>query len=126
MKDKYHLFLSPRNDKKLVMLMPSLLHSHHFGSRGYRDYTLMSDKNSNFYEPKKVKRDQIKASYLKRHSKDNKSRHSPSSMSDVILWNKDTLLDGIKAYERKFNVEIVFNNKKLTEAVKQKLFKKEI
>ena len=126
MKDKYHLFLSPRNDKKLVMLMPSLLHSHHFGSRGYRDYTLMSDKNSKFYEPNKAKRDQIKDSYLKRHAKDPKGRHSPSSLSDILLWNKDTLLDGIKAYEKKFNVEIVFNNKKLTEAVKQKLFKKEI
>ena len=126
MKDKYDLFISPRNDKKYVMVMVSHNHIHHFGSKGYRDYTLMSNKSSKFYEPNKAKRDQIKASYLKRHAKDNKSRHSPSSMSDVILWNKDTLLGGIKAYEKKFNVEIVFNNKKLTEAVKQKLFKKNI
>ena len=126
MKDKYYLFISPRNDKKYVMVMVSHNHIHHFGAKNYRDYTLMSDKNSKFYEPKKIKRDQIKASYLKRHSKDNKSRHSPSSMSDVILWNKDTLLGGIKAYERKYNVEIVFNNKKLTENIKNKLFKKNI
>ena len=125
MKDTYHLFLSPRNDKRYVMVMVSHNHLHHFGSKS-RNFTLMNDKSSKFYEPNKAKRDQIKDSYLKRHAKDPKGRHSPSSLSDILLWNKDTLLDGIKAYEKKFNVEIVFNNKKLTEAVKQKLFKKEI
>jgi len=81
----------------------------------------MNDKSSKHYESNKAKRDQIKSNYLKRHAKDPKGRHSPSSMSDILLWNKPTLLEGIQSYERKYNVEIVFSNKRLTDAIKKKL-----
>ena len=121
MKDKYYLFLSDRPAKKYVMLMPSHNHIHHFGQTGYRDFTRMNDKSSKHYESNKAKRDQIKSNYLKRHAKDPKGRHSPSSMSDILLWNKPTLLEGIQSYERKYNVEIVFSNKRLTDAIKKKL-----
>lgn len=121
MKDKYYLYLSNRTDKKYVMLMPSHNHIHHFGASGYRDFTLMNDKSSKHYESNKAKREQIKDSYHKRHASEKGGRHSASSMSKIILWNKDTLLGGIKDYEKKYNVEVVFNNRKLTDAIKKKM-----
>ena len=121
MKDTYYLFRSNRPEKKLVMLMPKYKHLHHFGASGYRDYTLLSDKSSNFYEPDKVKREKIKINYLNRHKNDPKGVHNPSSMSDIILWNKKTLRGGIRDYENKFNVKVVFKDIKLTDTIKKKL-----
>lgn len=119
--EKYYLFRSDKTNKKYTMLMPSHKHIHRFGQNGYRDYTLMHDKKSKFYEPDKDKRDKIKDNYLARHKKDSKGVHSPSSMSDVILWSSKTLRGGIKNYEDKFGVKIIFKDKKLTESEKKKL-----
>ena len=121
MKDTYYLFRSNRPEKKLVMLMPKYKHLHHFGASGYRDYTLLSDKSSKFYEPDKVKREKIKINYLNRHKNDPKGVHNPSSMSDIILWNKKTLRGGIRDYENKFNVKVIFKDTKLTDTIKKKL-----
>ena len=126
MKDVYYLYRSDRPEKKLVMLMPKYKHLHHFGGikpdgTPYRDYTLLSDKSSNFYEPDKVKREKIKINYLNRHKNDPKGVHNPSSMSDIILWNKKTLRGGIRDYENKFNVKVIFKDTKLTDAIKKKL-----
>lgn len=121
MRETYYLFRSNRPDKKLVMIMPKYKHLHHFGATGYRDYTLLSDKSSNFYEPDKVKREKIKINYLNRHKNDPKGVHNPSSMSDIILWNKKTLRGGIRDYENKFNVKVIFKDTKLTDAIKKKL-----
>ena len=126
MRETYYLFRSNRPDKKYVMLMKKYKHLHHFGGikpdgTPYRDYTLLSDKSSNFYEPDKVKREKIKINYLNRHKNDPKGVHNPSSMSDIILWNKKTLRGGIRDYENKFNVKVVFKDTKLTDAIKKKL-----
>jgi len=124
MKDTYYLFRSDKPEKKFVMLMPSHNHIHRFGSSAHRDFTLMNNKNSKFYEPEKEKREQVKKNYLNRHKKDPKGEHAPSSMSDLILWSKPSLKDGIKVYERKFDVKIVFSDKKLTDRVKKELMVK--
>ena len=126
MTEVYYLYRSNRPDKKLVMIMPKYNHLHHFGGvkpdgTPYRDYTLMSNKNSIHYEPDKDKRDKIKSNYLNRHKKDPKGVHSPSSMSDILLWNKKTLRAGIRDYEKKFGVKVIFKNTKLTDAIKKKL-----
>jgi len=121
MRETYYLFRSNRSDKKFAMIMPKYKHLHHFGATGYRDYTLLSDKSSNFYEPDKVKREKIKINYLNRHKNDPKGVHNPSSMSDIILWNKKTLRGGIRDYENKFNVKVIFKDTKLTDAIKKKL-----
>ena len=59
--------------------------------------------------------DAASASALRRgrpsSAKHKKGIHSASSMSDIILWNKPTLNQGIKAFERKYKVKIVFSNK---------------
>jgi len=120
----FYLFKSDKTDKKFVMLMPTFKHTHYFGGAGYRDYTLMNDKTSKFYEPSKEEKDKVKKNYLKRHSKEPKGIHTPSSMSDIILWNKTTLVGGIKAFENKFNVKIIYKNTKLTKEIKNKIMKK--
>ncbi len=121
MKDVYYLFRSNRPEKKLVMLMPSHNHIHHFGSSAHRDFTLMNDKTSKFYEADKDKREKIRQNYINRHKKDPKGVHNPSSMSDLILWNKKSLKKGIQNYENKFDVKVVFRDTKLTDALKKKL-----
>jgi hypothetical protein len=126
MADTYYMFRSDKPTKKLVLLMPSHKHIHRFGGvkpdgTPYRDYTLLSNPKSIHYEPDKDKRDKIKDNYLARHKKDPKGIHAPSSMADIILWSSNSLKGGIRNYEKKFNVKIVFKNKKLTDSEKSKL-----
>lgn len=121
MKETYYLFRSNRPEKKFVMVMPSHNHIHHFGSSAHRDFTLMNDKSSKFYEPEKDKRDKTKKNYLNRHKKEPKGEHTPSSMSDLILWSAPTLQGGIRNYAKKFGVKVVFRNTKLTDELKKKL-----
>jgi hypothetical protein len=121
MKDTYYLFRSDKPNKKFVMVMPSHKHIHHFGSSAHRDFTLMNDKSSNFYEPNKEQREKIRLNYIKRHQRDPKGVHNPSSMSDLILWTEPTLRKGIKKYEKQFGVKVVFKDTKLTDMIKKKL-----
>lgn len=124
MSKTFYLFKSDKPDKKLVMIMPEFKHKHYFGANLYRDFTLMNDKNSKFYEPSKEERDKVKDRYLKRHSKDPKGIHSPSTLSDMILWNKPTIRESIKDYENKYNVKVIFKNRKFTKDDKEKLLGK--
>jgi len=117
----FFLFRSDKPQKKFVMLMPTYGHTHRFGATGYRDFTLMSSKSSKFYEPDKIKREKVRQRYIKRHLAEPKGVHSPSSMSDEILWKKPTLQGGIKNFEEKFNVKIVFKDTKLTDKMKKEI-----
>ncbi len=121
MKEIYYLFRSNKPTKKYVMVMPTHRHIHHFGSSAHRDFTLMNDRTSKFYEPDKERREKIRQNYIKRHQRDPKGVHNPSSMSDLILWTEPTLRKGITKYEKKFNVKVVFSNKQLTDIIKKKL-----
>ena len=120
----FYLFKSNKPDKKLLIVMPEFGHIHRFGQTGFRDNTLMNDKNSKFYEPSKEKRDKVKSNYLKRHAKDPKGIHSPSTLSDMILWNKPTIKESIKDYENKYNVKVIFKNRKLNKEDIKKLLGK--
>ena len=95
---------STRKDKKFMLDMGDMVH--HFGGDGYRDYTLMNLKSSKFYEPNRENRERIKRNYLARHKNDLKGIHSSSTLSDMLLWNKPTLKQSIKDYEKKYNVTI--------------------
>tara|TARA_R100001463_G_scaffold38543_1_gene82510 strand:- start:176 stop:520 length:345 start_codon:yes stop_codon:yes gene_type:complete len=110
--DTFLLYKSDKPDKKYVMIMPKFGHSHYFGASAYRDFTLMNDKNSKFYEPSKEERDKVKKNYLARHAKDPKGIHSPSTLSDMILWNKPTVKAGVKDYEKKYKVKVKIINEK--------------
>ena len=109
----FYLFKSNKPDKKYLIVMPEFGHIHNFGASAYRDFTLMNDKNSKFYEPSKEERNKVKDRYLKRHAKDPKGIHSPSTLSDMILWSSNTIEEGIKKYENKYNVKVIFKNRKL-------------
>ena len=108
MDKQFYLYKSKRKGKKYMMEMPSYNHKHHFGGLGYRDYTLLHNKNSKFYLPTQAERDKVKKSYRTRHAKDKGlgSIHAPSEMSMVILWSKPTIEQGIKAFETKHGVKI--------------------
>jgi hypothetical protein len=106
---RYVLKKSPRKDKKFVLIMADENMKHHFGSSDYRDYTLMNDKNSKFYEPDEAERKKVRAAYRARHRRDKGlgSRHSPAELAWSLLWSKPTLSESIKYYERKFGVHII-------------------
>ena len=106
---QYTLKNSNRKGKKFVMIMPDEGHSHHFGATGYRDYTLMNDSASKFYEPDEAERKKVRAAYRARHRGDKGlgSRHSPAELAWSLLWTKETLPQSIKYYERKFGVKVI-------------------
>jgi len=79
-----------------------------FGDKNYRDFILMGDKNSKFYEPNEEERRRVRANYRRRHRKDNLRKVSSGSLSYYLLWGEPTLRKSIKEYEKLFNVDIVF------------------
>ena len=120
-KDTFYLFKSDKPNKRFTMLMPSYGHSHDFGSSSHRNFTLMHDKSSKYYEPNPAEREKIRLRYMKRHAKNPKGVHSPSSMADEILWRSPTIKGGVKAFETKFNVKIIYKSVKLNEKIKKDL-----
>ena len=103
--DTFLLYKSDKPNKKYVMVMPSYGHKHYFGQKGFRDYTLMHDKNSKHYLADHKERDKIKDRYLKRHAHEPKGMHTASTLSDMILWNKSTVKQSVRDYEKKYNVK---------------------
>jgi len=76
-----------------------------FGSKGMRDYILMNDKNSKFYEPDKEKREKVKAAYRARHAKDKIDQPlTPGSLSWHVLWDLPTFAGSIKKFKNKFKL----------------------
>jgi len=78
-----------------------------FGASGYRDFTLMSDKKSEFYIKNKQDREKVKTAYQARHAKDlltdaSKRGMSAGALSYYILWSKPTLKAGIAEFKRQF------------------------
>ncbi len=76
-----------------------------FGQAGAKDFVLMNDKNSKFYEPDKKKREKIKEAYRKRHAKDNLTDPlSPGSLSWFILWSSPSFGGSIRNFKKRFIV----------------------
>jgi len=95
-KDTFYLYKSDKKDKKFKMVMPSYGHTHYFGASGYEDLTTHKDEE-------RAKR------YRARHKNDKiKSVHSAGAMSWYILWSSKTLTQGIKNYEKAFNVNVIY------------------
>ena len=97
---------SDKPNKKYVMVMEKFGHKHYFGATGYRDFTLMNDKNSKFYEPDEMEREIVKFRYLKRHQNDKLDEISPGALAYFILWNRPTIKESIKNTENRFNIKI--------------------
>ncbi len=102
------LYKSNKKNKKYVLDYQGKKR-YHFGAKGYADFLLLNDKNSIHYEPIKEKRDKRKKLYISRHSKDPIDTLSPASLSRFILWEKPTLKEGLKIYEKLFNIKILDN-----------------
>jgi hypothetical protein len=76
-----------------------------FGSSTYRDFTLMNNKKSKFYEADKEKREKVRASYRARHAKDPINNPlTAGALSWWILWNKPTLAGSISHFKNKFKL----------------------
>ena len=96
---------SSRKDKKYMIKHNDK--TIHFGAQTYKDYTLMNDKLSSFYEPNKNIRENTKKNYQSRHRKDPiNTAFTPGSLSYYLLWNKPTLTASIKDYNKRFNTNI--------------------
>ena len=96
---------SKRGGKKYVMKFENK--TTHFGDDSYRDYVLMNDRNSKFYEPSKEDRDKVRANYRRRHKGDNlNDPTSAGALSYYLLWGKPTLKASIRDYERRFKIDI--------------------
>ena len=69
----------------------------HFGAAGYRDYTLISNRQE---------AEKAKASYQKRHSKDRINEYmTPGSLSYYILWGPyQDKTKNILFFKRKFRL----------------------
>jgi hypothetical protein len=78
-----------------------------FGSKGYRDYTLINDKESDFYIDDKAKRDKVKDLYIIRHKKreDWTKPDNKGSLSRWILWNLPTIEASLQDYKKRFNLK---------------------
>lgn len=76
-----------------------------FGASGYRDFTLMNDKTSKFYEKDKKVREKVKKAYQARHAKDPINQPlTAGALSYYILWNKPTLAGSIAHFKNKFKL----------------------
>jgi len=104
----FYLYKSNKAGKKYTMVMPEFDHKHHFGASDYRDFTLISDKNSKYYISDEAERNKVKKAYQARHKGDKlSSPHSAGSLSWYILWSAPTLAGGIKNYEKRFGYKVV-------------------
>ena len=66
----------------------------HFGGKGYSDFLINKD-------------DKRKELYIARHKKNEDwEKINPGSLSRWILWNKPTIQESIKDFEKKFNIKI--------------------
>ena len=99
-KDKKLMAIFKNKDNKKIKLV-------HFGAKLYRDYTLISDRNSPFYIKDEDKRNSVRTLYINRHKKreDWNSPDNSGSLSRWVLWEKPKLNDSIAFYKQKFNLK---------------------
>ena len=77
-----------------------------FGAKGYRDFTLMNKKGNKHYIEDKRKRNEVKASYRKRHEKDLQTKDFTRAgyLSYYLLWDKPTIGASITSYKNRFRL----------------------
>jgi len=103
-----YLYKSNLKNKKWSAFYPASKRVIHFGGKGYRDFTLMNDKNSVHYLSSNKERDAVKDRYRVRHANDNlDDPESPGSLSYEVLWSAPTLRGGIRNYSRKYAYKVV-------------------
>lgn len=102
------LFVSPLKSKKYRAIFykdGKPFHHADFGGKGYRDFTLINDKDSEFYLSDKKERDMVRERYIKRHSKmeeDFEDPYTAGSLSRWVLWEKPTLRSSWDFFKKRF------------------------
>lgn len=101
---------SSRTNKKFVAVFsedndkPKRIH---FGAKGMRDYLLMNDPQSRFYEPNKATREKVKQRYIARHRNDKlNDPMSAGALSMFLLWNKPTLRESLADFTTRFRLVV--------------------
>ncbi len=79
----------------------------HFGAKGMRDFTLISNPKSKFYLPDKKDRIKVRDNYQRRHKKDlitanNKLGIGAGALSFYLLWTTPKM--NVSSYKRRFNL----------------------
>ena len=95
--EPYILKKSNRKGKRFEIIMPKFKHSHHFGS----------DVGKTFIDHQDQKK---KDAWIARHKGDKNYNtvHSGIYHSRMLLWNKPTLKEAIKDYEKRHKVKVNF------------------
>lgn len=93
----YHLYISSRKDKKLMIINPAGKKIH-FGDNNYSDYTIHKDKDR-------------RNRYLLRHNRKEdwsiEGINTAGFWSKHLLWNKQTLKQSIRDIQERFKIKIV-------------------
>jgi len=96
-KDKKYMAIFQKDDGKTITT--------HFGQKGYRDFTLISNPKSEYYIKNSGAREKVRQSYLKRHAKEDWMKPlTAGALSRFILWEKRTVPTAIRAFRKKFSV----------------------
>ena len=99
---------SGRKNKKYVAIFrlpDGVERKVHFGEKGARDYTRISDRKSSFFIKDKEEREKVKDAYLSRHKKDDISDPlTPAALSWFILWHEPKLGASVSAFKKRFGV----------------------
>lgn len=95
----FHLFKSPRLDKKYAVVLPNGSRID-FGASGYSDFTKHKDP-------------QRKQNYIVRHAlhEDHSPRgiYTPGFWARWLLWNKPTIAESIRDIEKNFRIKILYH-----------------
>lgn len=94
--DEYILRKSTQKGKRFEIVMPKFNHSHHFASSVGKTFIDHQDE-------------QKKKAWIARHKNDKNynSKHSGIYHSRMLLWNKPTLAEAIKDYQKRHKVKII-------------------
>ncbi len=102
------IIASGRKNKKYVAIFrlpDGVERKVHFGEKGARDYTRISDRKSSFFIKDKEEREKVKDAYQARHKKDKiTDPMTPAALSWFILWGKPKLGASISAFKKLFKV----------------------
>ena len=99
MNPTFHLFRSPRLDKKYAIVTPTGMRID-FGAKGYSDFTKHKDEAR-------------KKNYISRHAINEdfspKGMYTAGWWARWLLWNKPSIEESIKDIEKHFRIKIIYH-----------------
>lgn len=103
-----YLYKSNLKNKKWSAFFIKSMKVVHFGQKPYRDFTLISDKQSVHYIKSPKERNDVKMAYQARHKNDSIDEpETAGALSWHILWSAPTLVGGMRNYAKEFAYKVV-------------------